>query len=523
MSEQLSITAFEELQADLLVEIAGHISSFVDLCAFLSTSKKLWALIELPEITTACLSNRSALQAHQLKRLLSSRSPQHILSVTKMLMAAGVQQQQDFWVDQQNWDEWALIAVELGLHEVADLLYSTLVMRCRPAPPADVADDDESLSRPHPAVGANIRYEVPSNRQPLPRRSAGPPASGLLTAASSSHAVRITRHSADPAAAVRLTSAALIRASPSQPIRLTASQAAALKSHAPSLTTPSMASSSTSQAESTFSLAMPSMRILQRNSRNLNPNIRGAPSSSGPQLAHRSPATSSSSPDPIIRSRPMEYTHPEDCEGPQERQCFLADVHFIGDAPLRHACHAGNLNLVRMLLEHGADMHAREGMPLALASGGGHVEVVKFLIEEAGANVAIGNHKALAAAIASTKPCHLQILCMLLEAGANVHASDNFALRWACSHGRLEVAKLLLEHGADIHAGSEDALYQAAKNGHQDVVQLLLAQGADPARCQDAIRRAEERGHSQVAAMLKLATRKGLMQRIFKVLICSFA
>lgn len=36
--------------------------------------------------------------------------------------------------------------------------------------------------------------------------------------------------------------------------------------------------------------------------------------------------------------------------------------------------------------------------------------------------------------------CHSQVLSYLLERGSDVHAADNFALRWACSHGRCDVA-----------------------------------------------------------------------------------
>ena len=62
----------------------------------------------------------------------------------------------------------------------------------------------------------------------------------------------------------------------------------------------------------------------------------------------------------------------------------LADVHFFDNAALRHACHVGDLPTVRMLVSHGADVMVRDGTSLALAAGGGHVEVARYLIEEAG-------------------------------------------------------------------------------------------------------------------------------------------
>ncbi len=40
--------------------------------------------------------------------------------------------------------------------------------------------------------------------------------------------------------------------------------------------------------------------------------------------------------------------------------------------------------MATMLVLNGADIHAKDGMPLALAAGGGHLDLVKFLVEEAG-------------------------------------------------------------------------------------------------------------------------------------------
>ena len=42
--------------------------------------------------------------------------------------------------------------------------------------------------------------------------------------------------------------------------------------------------------------------------------------------------------------------------------------------------------------------------------------------------------------------------------GANIHAGDDWALRMASKYGRLEVVKYLVEHGANIHADYDEAL-----------------------------------------------------------------
>ena len=47
---------------------------------------------------------------------------------------------------------------------------------------------------------------------------------------------------------------------------------------------------------------------------------------------------------------------------------------------------------------------------------------------------------------------------LLLDYGADVHADNDLALRWATKDGHLDVVKLLLDSGADIHAIGDDRL-----------------------------------------------------------------
>lgn len=63
---------------------------------------------------------------------------------------------------------------------------------------------------------------------------------------------------------------------------------------------------------------------------------------------------------------------------------------------------------------------------------------------------------------------------MLVEQGANIHADENGALRWASAHGHLEVVKYLVENGANIHADDDYALRWAHANKHFDVVKYLI-------------------------------------------------
>ena len=43
-----------------------------------------------------------------------------------------------------------------------------------------------------------------------------------------------------------------------------------------------------------------------------------------------------------------------------------------------------------------------------------------------------------------------------------------------------EIVKLLINNGANIHAGDEEPLIKSCKSGNYDLVKLLLELGADP-------------------------------------------
>jgi NAD(P)-dependent dehydrogenase (short-subunit alcohol dehydrogenase family) len=78
---------------------------------------------------------------------------------------------------------------------------------------------------------------------------------------------------------------------------------------------------------------------------------------------------------------------------------------------------------------------------------------------------------------------HAATVEVLLRHGANVHALEDRALRWAAGKGHsATVELLLLAHGADVRALNDEALCRAARDGHSATVEALLAHGADAPR-----------------------------------------
>ena len=109
---------------------------------------------------------------------------------------------------------------------------------------------------------------------------------------------------------------------------------------------------------------------------------------------------------------------------------------------------------------------------------------------------------------------HVEVVRLLLQHNVDVHAKvtgccDWTSLHFASASGHAKIAQLLLDHGAKIDAPSTDnrtPLVFASENGHLEVVRLLLSNGAD-VNIRDTFRdtafqRATGQGHAEIAQLL---------------------
>lgn len=123
----------------------------------------------------------------------------------------------------------------------------------------------------------------------------------------------------------------------------------------------------------------------------------------------------------------------------------LFDIHLSLEAIFEHAVHYGHMELVKCLSVK-LDITFNDNKALKLASQGGYLDIVKYLVKK----------------------------------GADVTAEDNYSLELSIQGDHIDVVKYLVEQGADVAAKGSSFLQVAALEGHSDIVKYLIAKGADP-------------------------------------------
>ena len=159
--------------------------------------------------------------------------------------------------------------------------------------------------------------------------------------------------------------------------------------------------------------------------------------------------------------------------------------------PLSLAASGGYVNIIKLLLDYGAEINSRTGSklgisPLMLAAMNGHTHAVRLLIEMGSdVNAQIETNRNTALTLACFQGRH-DVVLLLVERKANIEhraKSGLTPLMEAASGGYEAVGKVLLERGADVNASpvpttKDTALTIAADKGHLKFVQLLIEYGA---------------------------------------------
>lgn len=160
----------------------------------------------------------------------------------------------------------------------------------------------------------------------------------------------------------------------------------------------------------------------------------------------------------------------------------IRDHDYCWRTPLTRAMECKYWKLATYLVEHGADVNvdvnnSHGGTPLTEAIWHKHFDLAKLIVDK-GAN---SLYKALFYAIRSGSP---DMVRYLVEHGADVNERDyDTPLMRASECGNLNIVKYLVECGAKIETPvCDSALIHAVKHHHLDIVKYLLEHGADPSK-----------------------------------------
>ncbi|MCR5613309.1 ankyrin repeat domain-containing protein [Treponema sp.] len=168
-----------------------------------------------------------------------------------------------------------------------------------------------------------------------------------------------------------------------------------------------------------------------------------------------------------------------------------ADVNINGKGvhtALCEACDLNNFYLVKLLVEHGADVNLgsynQKFYPLGEAVRHNNYEMVKYLIEH-GAKVNVKNSIGTTEMFEIYAVSDTRIMDLLLEKGADINSRNNngetpLFYAYILEDDACKIAEMLIKYGADINAlnnNNETVLFEAFRT--PELVDFYIKKGVD--------------------------------------------
>jgi hypothetical protein len=174
--------------------------------------------------------------------------------------------------------------------------------------------------------------------------------------------------------------------------------------------------------------------------------------------------------------------------------------------------------LVLLLLSSWTASAQDPGDELRRAAGAGDVAKVKELLDK-GADVNAANSYGGTALAFACDRGHLEVIRLLLDRGANPNTQDTFykstPVVWAAQKGHPEIVKLLLDRGV----APDPQILIMGIYGEQPAIVKLMIERAKPGEdvLSDALATAEQVGNAEIVEILKAAGAKPPVPASFEV------
>jgi hypothetical protein len=101
------------------------------------------------------------------------------------------------------------------------------------------------------------------------------------------------------------------------------------------------------------------------------------------------------------------------------------------------------------------------------------IDTFRYLLDK-GADIHAGNDFIIKYAVDDN---NIELLKLVVEAGVNINAFDGIALRSLVENGNLEIVKYLVDQGASINICNDAILSECAKNGNLEILKYLVDNG----------------------------------------------
>jgi len=159
----------------------------------------------------------------------------------------------------------------------------------------------------------------------------------------------------------------------------------------------------------------------------------------------------------------------------------------LGMRPLLYAARNGVIEVVRVLLEAGADPDVKGGgfTPLGIAALNGHTRTVQLLLK-AGADVDKKSDNGFTPLMNAAQMNHARAVAIILKYNPDPSLTSperTTALSIAAAEGHTESLEAMLKHGVDpnlIDQNNNPPLFWAVFRGQRGAIRVLLEYGAKP-------------------------------------------